>query len=112
MPRPILQAGKLRHRVEIIVPDNSQDGSGGIDPDAGTTLATVWASIEPVSGRELQGAQQIVSQVTHKITIRWLDGVQALQRVNFEDRVFQIQYIQNPNETHKMLILLCIERNQ
>jgi len=106
-----LQAGKLRHRIYIVRPNLTQDAAGGSQPDDDSILATVWASVEALTGRELFSAQQLVSEVTHKITIRWLDGIKSSMNVWFDGRQFQIQAIQNPDERHKLLILLCVERD-
>lgn len=44
----------------------------------------VWASIEPLSGREYFAAQQISSDVTTKIRIRHLEDVTRKMRVVYE----------------------------
>lgn len=106
-----IDAGKLRHPIKIMDLTNKQDKFGDTAIDVGTPFATVWASVESLTGRELFAAQQRISEVTHKITMRWLDGVKANQMIYFDDRQFQIQAVQNPDERHKMLILLCIERD-
>jgi SPP1 family predicted phage head-tail adaptor len=106
-----IAAGRLRHRILIVQPTLAQDASGGTQEDQANTFATVWASIEALSGRELYAAQQKVSQVTHKITIRWWPGVKANMNVQFEDREFQIESVENPDEQKKMLVLLCMERD-
>jgi SPP1 family predicted phage head-tail adaptor len=106
-----IQAGQLRHRIVIVQPKLAQDSSGGWKIDDENIVATVWASVEGLIGRELFAAQQKVSEVTHKITIRWMSGLTAKMNVWFDERLFQIEAIVNPNERHKMLVLLCIERN-
>ena len=110
-------AGRLRQRIDILKPNLVQGTSGGWRVGDTSIFNTVWASIEPLTGRELQSAQQIVSEVTHKITIRFLPGIRAKMAVSFkgpggELREFQIMDIENPNETSKMLVLLCMERDE
>jgi SPP1 family predicted phage head-tail adaptor len=111
-----LYAGKLRQRIKIVQPNVTQDASGGWTIDDASPIAIVWASVEMLSGRELSAAQQLVSEVSHKITIRWMRGIRASQQVWFNDaeglnRTFKIQAVQNPDERNKMLFLLCIERD-
>jgi SPP1 family predicted phage head-tail adaptor len=89
----------------------AQDTFGGTVIDQENVFATVWASVEALSGRELYSAQQKVSEVTHLITIRWLAGVKARMNVWFDDRQFQIQAVENPDERRHFLRLLCIERD-
>jgi SPP1 family predicted phage head-tail adaptor len=106
-----LQAGKLRHRIQLMRQNLTQGTSGGTVVDDVSIFATVWASVEALTGRELYAAQQKVSEVSHKITMRWRGGITAAMNVWFDGREFQIQAVQNPDERHKLLILLCIERD-
>lgn len=117
MPSARIAAGKLRWQIQIMQPTNEQSSSGDVDPAATSLFATTWASVESLMGRELYAAQQRVSEVTHKITIRYQPGVLANMSVLFSDpgdgrpRVFQIMAVQNPDETTHMLSLLCVERD-
>lgn len=106
-----IRAGELRHRIQLVKPTLVQDASGGIEEDQASVTATVWASVEALTGRELYAAQQKVSEVTHKITIRYMSGITAKLNVRFDNREFQIEAVQNPDERRKMLLLLCIERD-
>jgi SPP1 family predicted phage head-tail adaptor len=106
-----IYAGQLRHQIKIVDLTNSQDSFGGVAIDSATPFATVWAAVESLSGRELYAAQQKSSQVTHRITMRWMDGVFARQNVWYGDRQFQIEYVENVKELNKILYLFCIERD-
>jgi SPP1 family predicted phage head-tail adaptor len=100
---------------------SEQDGFGGPVTSDATPFATVWASIEAVSGKELYSAQQMTAQVTHLVTIRWVPGVKSKMDVWFTDligspaapltRQFQILDVQNPDEKQHVLLLYCIERD-
>lgn len=110
-----IRAGELRHRINILRPNSTQDTFGGTQiGDDSIFSADVPAKIETLTGRELLQAQQKVSEVTHRITIRWQPGIVALMNVGWfdeRDRFFQIQDIFNPDGQHKKLELLCIERD-
>ena len=82
---------------------------GGTKPDDASVYATVWASVEALSGRQLEAAQQKVAEVTHKITIRFCPGVVSSMNVWFDQRQFQILYVEDPDETKKKQNLLCLE---
>lgn len=110
MPSTI-QAGELNRRIDIVKPNLTQDPAGGTQVDDNSIFATVWASIEALDGTERYAGQQLVAEVTHKITIRWLPGVKASMNVWFEDRQFQIKAVLNPDEGRVKLILLCLERD-
>src|SRR5438046_3164113 len=109
---PRIEAGKLRKKIDLVAPSTAQDSAGGpIVGDETVVLANWWASIEFLVGRELYAAQQKVSLVTHRITIRHPrsrlpGGVLADMLVRFEGRKFQVLYIDREGETRKMLRLL------
>jgi head-tail adaptor len=115
---PILEAGKLRHRVNIMALSLARDSFGGYQINQSTVFAShVPASIETLSGRELLSAQTKVSQVTHRIRLRWMPGIVPQQNIQWPtsggaeyDQFFQIQAVENPDGIRHMLMLLCIER--
>lgn len=63
--------GSLRHRVDIVSSAvSSPDGLGG-GTRTPTTVATVWACVEPARGQERRVAEALRGQVTHLVTIRY-----------------------------------------
>lgn len=46
-----------------------------------STFAEVWASVEPLQGREYWNAQQTQSDITHKVRMRWLEGVDSKMQI-------------------------------
>src|SRR5579862_9742227 len=115
MIRSDLKAGSLRHFITILQPSLAQDAAGGWQDGQGNILAqNVPASIETLSGRELYSAQQKVSEVTHRITIRWQPQISAGMTISWFDdrqRFFQIQSVENPDGRPIKLDLLCVERD-
>lgn len=77
----MIQAGRLRHRVEIQYPQETQNSSDGSMTTTWSKLATVWAAIEPVSARDLVAAQVEDSKVTTRITIRYRPDIFAYMRI-------------------------------
>jgi SPP1 family predicted phage head-tail adaptor len=110
-----IAAGELRHRISILRMNVTQDSFGGWQiGDDSIFSADVPAKIETLTGRELYAAQQKVSEVTHKITIRWQPGILAKMNVLWSDegnRFFQIEDRQDPDGRRIRLELLCIERD-
>lgn len=76
-----LDPGKLRHRLTIQLPVETQDASTGDMIISWTDLATVWAAIEPMSAREMMAAQVEGHQVTTKITLRYRADISAKIRL-------------------------------
>lgn len=109
---PVLQAGKLRHRLQICSVSSAQDTAGGITQTP-VPIFTTWGSIEALTASEKFAAHEFVSQVTHKIIVRYRPNftfTSALQ-VAYNGRNFQVEGVLNPDERAKTIILMCIEIN-
>lgn len=66
------------------------------------------AAVEPLSGRPLELARQLVVNATHRITMRFLPGVEAVTwRVVFEGVNYTIGNVQNPDNRDRKLVLTC-----
>jgi SPP1 family predicted phage head-tail adaptor len=108
-----MQAGKLRHRIEIQQPvGTTRDGAGakkGKDRQAWTVLARLWAAVEPLAGRELYNAQQVQPNLSHRVRVRYLDGVKAKMRVKHDRRYLNIETVINLEERDRELHLMCTE---
>lgn len=102
--------GERRHQVIIQTITESPDSIGQPIPSSGT-LATVWASVEPLEGRELLQARQIHAEVTHRIiTNEYVSGVTPKHRVAFGARSFDILSVLNPEERNIHLEIMAKER--
>lgn len=69
-----MQSGKYRHQVMLLRRVDSQQPGGQVSHTY-EHIATVWARISPLSGRELIAAQQVQAEVTNRINIRWRDDI-------------------------------------
>ena len=90
-----VNAGDLRQRVTIQAPPAPETPANAFNEPSGTwtNLVTVWASIEPLSGREVFLAAQMQTNVSHKITIRFTPTVSAAYRIVYGSRVFYIRSV-------------------
>jgi len=104
-----MRAGKLRHRVTIQQQTKTQDSTGSVIP-SWSALATVWAAIEPLSGRELFSASQVQSSVTTRIRIRARDGITPKMRVLHGSTVFDIEAVLPDPTKNREIHLMCINR--
>lgn len=86
-----MQIGKLRHRVRLERPGRTQDPNTGEMIDGWELVATVWASVEPLSAREFIAAQAGQSEVTARIVIRHREGIDATMRILHRGRVYNIE---------------------
>ncbi len=100
--------GALRHRVVIEQPVRTQNDSGGWTT-VWTEVATVWASVEPLSGGEQLRAMQLEEKISHRVTIRHRTGITAKMRLNFGGRLFNIRSALDRKERGRWLDILADE---
>ena len=91
-----MHAGELRHRIQLQSYTLSQDAFGA-PTKAWSTYATVWASVEPLSGREALIAQQANPELSHLVTIRYNSTVNAATRVLHDYAAQTIEGIDLPS---------------
>lgn len=102
-----MQAGAMRHRIAIQTNTPTQDSYGEPVVSWGT-VATVWAAVEMLSGRELFVAQQTESAATVRFRIRRRD-VDAKQRVSWDGRTFGVESVIHDETNRRETLLLCKE---
>lgn len=103
-----MQAGRMRQRVKIQNRVEARNGYGELIT-TWSTLATVWASVEPIRGREFFEAEQVQSEISTRVRIRYYEGVTAEMRLLYETRPLQIMAVIDVNERHKEMQLMCRE---
>lgn len=91
--------GELRHRVVIEEPVITQDNTTGEQLVTWTSVAEVWASIVPMSGREFLAAAAEQSEVRGRITIRYRDGIAANMRAVHRGKYYAILAVLPDNDS-------------
>lgn len=104
----VMDIGKLRHRVTLESYEVMKD-SIGAEKRTWRQMTTVWASIEPVSGRELIAIGMEKAEVTTKVTIRYRKNIGPNIRIRFRERIFEVISTINPEERNILLSLMCKE---
>jgi SPP1 family predicted phage head-tail adaptor len=77
-----IQAGRLRHRIDVQSSTEAADIYGEDDP-TWVTDNVVWASVEPITGKELDDAKNIIANVTHKVFIRYKAAKNLMSQQRF-----------------------------
>jgi len=103
-----MQAGKLRHRLILQRDDGTADASGEVVP-SWTTVATLWASIEPIAGREVFEASQAQSRATLRVRIRYYSGLTSKHRFLWGTRILNIDRVINLLGRDAEMEILCYE---
>ena len=107
--------GQMRRRVTLLRPDDFTGAKANAFGEPQTNLSgvlTVWASIEPLGGRELWQAMQVQSESTHRIRCRWsalFAEVGPKWKVQPKTRTFEILSANNVWERNRQVEFLCKE---
>jgi SPP1 family predicted phage head-tail adaptor len=84
-----MDAGKLRQRVTIQAPAQSQDATTGELTTAWVDIHTrIYAAVEPLSVKEFLQSQADQSEVSARITIRYRSGLTPDMRILYRDKVY------------------------
>ncbi len=103
-----MRAGQLRHRVEVLKRETTQDDYGSAI-DTWPTQSTRHVSIEPLQGREAEHAHQMVADATVKVRMRYDADVTEANRLQYGTRILEIANVSNVMERNAEMILLCRE---
>lgn len=108
----MIKPGELRHKVDILTPPVDRNDYGEVDETAEWPVFKegVWASVEPLKGRELFTAQQINSEITLRVKMWYIPGVKAKMRIRSRGQVFEIVGPPIDNkQINRELELMCKE---
>lgn len=106
-----MQAGKLNKRVKIsqLVTGSPPVDSVGQPNTSWEELNTVWAAVEPLSGREFWAQQQVQSEITTRIRVRYRSDITVGMKAEYNSKTYVIKYVIDYQEEHKELWLMCSE---
>lgn len=106
-----MRSGELKHLITIEQLTGAQSLSGEETRTWTTFIAALWAAVEPVSGREQysQNAEQMLSELTHRVRIRYVAGITPYMRVVHRGRYLDILAVQNQKERDEEIYLMCKE---
>ncbi len=104
----MIQAGKLRHMLEVQAPSKLRDAEGG-ETENYRTVTFVYGSLEPLAGRELEIARATHARVTHRVKTRYREELTAAKRLRHEGRSFGVLSVRNVEERDRDHVLLVEE---
>ena len=103
-----MKIGDLRQRITLQKSVKTPDGHKG-STEQWQDLATIWASVEPLSGREWFQSHQIKAEVTHRVKVRYREDITVQMRFKHRDRNLYIESIIDKKEKRETLEILCRE---
>lgn len=102
------QAGQLKHRVVIALRSDVPDAFTGLDA-VFSNPRSVWAGLFPVSGATWLGSQQVGTQVTHRIVVRFQPGITSNHEITKGLRRFRISRVSDWEERGIWTVMECEE---
>lgn len=74
-------------------------------------VATVWASVEPMTGKESYTWGKILGESTYVIRMRYRSDIKAKMRLLYGSRIMDINSVIDEHDEHRFLALGCSERS-
>jgi SPP1 family predicted phage head-tail adaptor len=105
-----MKAGKLDKRLDIEQPATVQDASGS-PVVTWLPFGTVWASIEPIKGREALTANQHLGVMDSRIKIRAhsaLSSINSKWRVKYNGVIYNIVSVAHISLGNREIELMCL----
>jgi SPP1 family predicted phage head-tail adaptor len=97
--------GRMRDRVTIKAPAEVRSPSGETTLNWDTTIATVWASVDGLSTRDILQAQQANVIASHRIRIRHRSDVLHTHRIVWRGRTMEIASVTDRDQMTSLEIL-------
>ncbi|MBX3492411.1 MAG: phage head closure protein [Parvibaculum sp.] len=106
-----MSAGAMRERVTLQAPVRTPDGAGGADV-TWNDVATVWASVMALSGRERPAGERMEARRRLQVLIRYRSDVTAAMRLVWQGRALDIRTMCDIDGKRHMLLIDCEEGGQ
>ena len=112
----MIDIGRLNKRITFMqLKDEDENGNPfvneyGQDIQLLLPYKTVWAAVEPTTGKEYLEAQRIRNELTYKIYTRYFPDITVDMIINYKNRKFKIVSPINYRENNEMLQFICIEQ--
>jgi len=102
----VFNAGDFRHKIKFFSPPSGKRIYSALLDDW-TEFKSVWASREPLLGRELQSALSADSKVEVKFRSRFVPGVTSDMRIKHGEEVYEIISALDVESAHRELLCYC-----
>lgn len=103
-----MRIARLNRRITLHGVTRTSDGGGGFTESL-VDLATVWAGVRPLTGRQRVEAMQTGMERPHEFRIRYRTGIEGSTRISYAGRRFDVTSVADVNEGHRELVILAEE---
>lgn len=97
-----MRAGLMRERVTIQESTITR-GAAGSEVKTWVEFATVWAAVQPISGREFTRLRAAQAEETTRFRVRYLAGVLPTMRIVWKTQVYKITEVINLDARNREL---------
>lgn len=104
----VIAAGKRNKLVTLQSLTETITDEGEVTETA-TTIAKVWAAIEPLTARETWFAQQSQATTTHKLTIIYRDDVTSRCQALWNGKTYKFEGVKNIDEADRQMEIMATE---
>lgn len=105
-----IPAGQLDTRVTILRRREATDSSGQVVL-SWTPEGVAWAKVEPLGGRQSFGMQQFVAVGDVQFTLRWMVGINPLDRIEANGVEYDVQTVA-PRGRRDLLVVVGKARQE
>jgi SPP1 family predicted phage head-tail adaptor len=99
----MIPIGRMRQRVTIQAPRETQSPSGETSLVWDIDLGTVWGSVDGLSTRDFMQCQQANVVATHRIRIRYRDDINQTHRIVWRGRTMELASVFRRDQHLEML---------
>jgi SPP1 family predicted phage head-tail adaptor len=105
-----MRIGKLTERVVIQSATETQSATGEVT-QSWSTVATVWAQVSPLTGKEFFSSQHLEAEVNAVIRIRYRTGITPKMRVTHGSDTYDIMAVLQPDSANRETHLMCVKKD-
>lgn len=106
-----MNIGKLKHRVAVQQMTETRDSTGEM-VETWTTIATRFAHVQPVSGKESDRRGIETATARYKVTMRYQAGlITTADRLLYESQPLDIESVINVDEAGTTYEVSCFARS-
>lgn len=101
--------GGMSRQVTLYLP-GARNSDGTAQPPSPSLV--IWADVRALRGDERDRPQVIAQEVEHVISTTYQTGIDENMLAGYENRMFEIKFIEDQDERHVFLDLFCAEVGQ
>jgi SPP1 family predicted phage head-tail adaptor len=103
-----MRTEELKHKITFQKLTTTTN-ENGFQVEVWEDYLAVWAAVSNLIGREYFAAAAVQAEKTVKFTIRYLQGITDDMRILFEDKQYNITFIDNIKYSNKYIEIKALE---